>query len=742
MGKRNLNMKLRLILYITITLTASKAFTQNNYILQSKAPLPKEFNLSVDERLAKARAHLKALNITFNDALLKEEIILFQGYLRSGQVLFNDTISFQIDKIAHKFFDQDKTVANNIKIYLCKNDYAINFSSPDGMIFISTGFIAQTTDESQLAFAIAREITKYKSGYIQSLDITLLNKGGDVKSYNTYFHEFTDQVLVETGNTYEYDKTALELTKDAGFDIGEALLYFDILLNAEFPFEYIKFDKEFFESAHFKIPAEFDKDTVMLVTQSEEIAQSESPIYDDYAKRKELLGSSKPKTSQKHTIEVVTFNYIIKLAKLETCKQQLIRKQYNDALYNSYCVIKQDTGNMQAKEIFVQALFGFSINKDADVENYLKGLWAEKKIAKLAEYEFKKAGITPVDTCIKVLYKIKANNANNILVLALRKCWEWAVQNPKSAYLNSFRDYLMAYLYNNTNMKREYFVFSTNDIKTDAPIKIEDPITVNKYARIKKPKVIDNIYKNIPDAYTQTAMMDITSDFIFTREYKNAVTNFDYIFSDLETSPNKKFKISTKILQSSLDFDYLNLLKDDQDPLREIIPDKEKVKVENLFNKYDKMLGGKVLNMSVEEIKLNNAQMWNDEVMVNDYIYEIGSNLLGYRTNYSATQFQAYQLSLSKKTPYLFTGKFTKKIYHKESSSNGDECNSCSITNCLLLVDLFNVLVPSKKFLFEYYIIDFKTGHKVYQNANDDYIPFKRDMLKAHIYDILYQLSY
>ena len=110
--------------------------------------------------------------------------------------------------------------------------------------------------------------------------------------------------------------------------------------------------------------------------------------------------------------------------------------------------------------------------------------------------------------------------------------------------------------------------------------------------------------------------------------------------------------------------------------------------------------------------------------------------------NYSATQFQAYQLSLSKKTPYLFTGKFTKKIYHKESSSNGDECNSCSITNCLLLVDLFNVLVPSKKFLFEYYIIDFKTGHKVYQNANDDYIPFKSDMLKAHIYDILYQLSY
>ena len=95
----------------------------------------------MDERLAKARAHLKALNITFNDALLKEEIILFQGYLRSGQVLFNDTISYEIDKIAHKFFEQDKTVANKIKIYLCKNDYAINFSSPDGMIFISTGFI-------------------------------------------------------------------------------------------------------------------------------------------------------------------------------------------------------------------------------------------------------------------------------------------------------------------------------------------------------------------------------------------------------------------------------------------------------------------------------------------------------------------------------------------------------------------------------------------------------------------------
>ncbi len=734
-------MKRYIIFYIALAFFSSKALSQSSYLLQSKATLPKEFNTSIEDRLAKAKEHLKTLNIKYNDELLKEEIILFQGYLRSGQVLFNDTISYHIDKIAHKFFELDKTIANNVKIYVCKNDYAVNFSSPDGMIFITTGFIAQTTDESQIAFAIAREIAKYRSGYIQSLDITLLNKGGDVKSFNTYFHEFTDQILVETANTFEYDKDALELTKEAGFDRGEALLYFDILLNAEFPFEYNKFDKTFFESANFTIPAEFDKDTIMAVTHSEEVTQSESPIYDDYEKRKDLLGRFKPNSTHKHTIEVATYNYIIKLAKLETCKQQLLRKQYNDALYNSYCLIKQDTGNIQAKEIFVQALFGFSINKDVDVENYLKGLWAEKKLSKLAEYEFKKAGITPVDTCIKLLYKIKANNPNNITALALRKCWEWAAQNPKSAYLHSFRDYLMAYLYNNTVMKKEYFVFSKNEVRPDEPIKVEEP-TVNKYARLKKPKVVENVYKNIPDAYTQTAMMDITSAFIFEREYKNAVNNFEFLFREEEPKNNKKFKIDSKILQSSLDFDYLNLLKNDQDPVREVIPDKEKLKVENLFNNYDKLLGGKVLNMSVEEIKLNNAQMWNDEVMINDYIYEIGNNLLGYRTNYSAIQFQAYQLSLSKKTPYLFTGKFTKKIYHKESASDGDECNSCSITNCLVLVDLFNVAVPSKKFLFEYYIIDFKTGYKVYQNSNDDFIPFKNDMLKAHIYDILYQLTY
>ncbi len=734
-------MKLRFILYIAITLIAYKAFTQNNYILQSKAPLPKEFNTSVEDRLAKAKEHLKSLNIKYNEGFLKEEIILFQGYLRSGQVLFNDTISYYIDKIARKFFENDKAIANNIKVYLCKNDYAVNFSSPDGMIFISTGFIAQTMDESQLAFAIAREIAKYKDGYIQNLDVSLLNKSGDVKSYNTYFHEFTDQVLIETANTYEYDKTALELTKNAGFDIAEALLYFDILHNAELPFEYIKFDKAFFESPNFTIPEEFDKDTIMYVSEGEEVAQSESPIYDDYAKRKDILGHYKPGADRKHTVDVATFNYVIKIAKLETCKQQLLRKEYNDALYNSYCIIKQDTGNMQAKEIFIQALFGFSINKDADVERYLKGLWAEQKLDKLAEYQFKKSGVTPVDTCIKILYKLKANNPNNIVVLALRQCWKWTVQNPKSAYLNNFRDYMMAYLYNNTSMKSEYFTFSKNDAKIMETTKAEDQ-SISKYAKIKKAKVLENIYKNYSDAYTQTAFMDITSALVFEREYKNAVANFDYIFNDLESNPKKNFKINDKILQSSLDFDYLNLLKNDQDPVREVIPNKEKVKVENLFNKYNKLLGGKVLNMSVEEIKLYNAQMWNNQVLINDYIYEIGNNLLGYKTNYTATQFHTYQLSLSKKTPYLFTGKFTKKIYHKESNTDGDECSNCSITNCLIFVDLYNVIVPSKKFLFEYYIIDFKTGYKVYHNANDDYIPFKSDMLKAHIYDILYQLSY
>ncbi|MDZ4758908.1 MAG: hypothetical protein SGJ10_12325 [Bacteroidota bacterium] len=734
-------MKLKVILYIVITLAANKLFSQSSYILQNKVPLPKEFNLSVEERLDKAREHLKSLNIKYNDELLKEEIILFQGYIRSGQVLFNDTISYHIDKIAHKFFERDKSLTNNIKIYLCKNDYAVNFSAPDGVIFISTGFIAQCMDESQLAFAIAREIAKYQDGYIQSLDVTLLNKGGDVKSYNTYFHEFTDQILVETANTHEYDKTAMELTKNAGFDMGEALLYFDILHNAELPFEYVKFEKSFFESANFTIPAEFDIDTTMTVTHSEEVQQSESPIYDDYGKRKDVLGYYKAAISRKHTIDVATFSYMIKLAKLETCKQELLRKEYNDALYNSYCIIKQDSGNILAKEIFVQALFGFSINKNESIEQYLKGLWAEKKLDKLAEYVFKKVGITPVDTCIKILYKLKANNPNNLVVLALRKCWEWAAQNPKSTYLNSFRDYLMAYLSSNSNMKSEYFVFSRNDIKPDEPNKVEEPI-ISKYAKIKKPKVLENAYRIIPDAYTQTAMMDITSAFIFEREYKNAVSNFEYVFSDMETESKKKIKKNDKILQSSLDFDYLNMLKNEQDPVREIIPKKERVKVESLFKKYDKLLGGKVLNMSVEETKLYNVQIWNDEVLINDYIYEIGNNLLGYRTNYSATHFYAYQLSLAKKTPYLFTGKFTKKIYHKESNTDGDDCNSCSITNCLILVDVYNVIVPSKKFLFEYYIIDFKTGRKIYQNANDDYIPYKSDMLKAHIYDILYQLSY
>lgn len=734
----------KILLYSVLLICSAKnLLAQNNYILQSRAPLPKEFNLSVDARLSKAREHLKSLNVKYDDDLLKEQMILFQGYIRSGQVLFNDSISFYLDKIAQRLFDFNRNLKNQVKVYLCKNDYAVNFCAPDGSIFISTGFIAQTTAESQLAFAIAREIVRWQKGYIQNLDVSLLNKANDVKSYNIYFHEFTDQVEVEMSGTHDYDEAAFQMTRDAGFDIGDALFYFDILLNAELPFEYVKFDKRFFESANFTIPNEFIKDTVMPVTHEENVAQSESPEYDDYAKRKENFGNVKSNPKYVPIVELNTYHFILKLAKLETCKQQLLRKSYNQALYNSYCMIKNDSEDVVAKEIFVQALFGFSLNKNEDVENYLKGLWEQKKISKLREYQFKNEEVSPVDTCIKILYKIKANNSTGIVALALRKCWEWSAKHPKSKYLAHYKKYLMASLDNNSNIKYHYFVFSKNDVKPANGEKNDDNNTTNsKYARLKKTKSNVNLYKNISDLYIQTVMMDITTAPTFVFEYENAVKEFNYIFSDVNTVKKQNFKINDKILQSSLDFDYLNMLKNENDPTREVIPDKEKVKIESLFNRYDKMLGGKVINMSLEETKLYNGQMWNDEVLINDYIYEIGNSLVGYRTNYTSTQFYAAQLADGKNAPYLFTGKFTKKIYHKDANTDAEDCSNCSVTSCLIFIDIYNLIVPSKKFLFEYYIIDFKTGSRVYHNANDDYIPFKDDMLKAHIYDILYQLTY
>src|SRR5690554_7853402 len=88
--------------------------------------------------------------------------------LKTGYVLYGDPMTLYIQKIAANLLKNEPSLKDELQFYVIKNNITNALCTDPGVIFITTGLIAQVENEAQLAYIIAHEIVHYQEKHIRS----------------------------------------------------------------------------------------------------------------------------------------------------------------------------------------------------------------------------------------------------------------------------------------------------------------------------------------------------------------------------------------------------------------------------------------------------------------------------------------------------------------------------------------------------------------------------------------------
>ena len=77
-------------------------------------------------------------------------------FILSGKIIFGDEVSNYVNNIVDGLLRNQPKLRDEIKVYIIKSSQVNAFATSNGYLFLTTGLIAQSTSEAELAFAISQ----------------------------------------------------------------------------------------------------------------------------------------------------------------------------------------------------------------------------------------------------------------------------------------------------------------------------------------------------------------------------------------------------------------------------------------------------------------------------------------------------------------------------------------------------------------------------------------------------------
>jgi len=136
--------------------------------------------------------------------------------IRSGAMLFNDSISAYVNKVLDEILKKDPELRQNIHLFIVKSPTVNAFSFDNGIILVNTGLLSQLDDESQLAFILCHELIHFKRKHAINayLDLRNVSSGNYHKSRND-----EDVLQYSKDQETEADTAGLDLFKSTNYDL-------------------------------------------------------------------------------------------------------------------------------------------------------------------------------------------------------------------------------------------------------------------------------------------------------------------------------------------------------------------------------------------------------------------------------------------------------------------------------------------------------------------------------------------
>ena len=377
-------MKKRIVLIAALLLSLVHVFGQyfeNYQPIRSTGKLPEDFTRAVSDA-ARASKNETSVNKSKED----KEFLLGSAFslnriMLGGKVLFNDPMSAFTDKVVDELLKNNPTLRSKIRVYIIKSPYVNAFATSEGAIFINIGLLAQLENEAQLAYILAHEIVHVDKKH--SLDE--FKKEIEISRGKGVYNDLnrSDKLLARAAYSKEKEQEADELGfldyfEKSNYSYSGIKGVFEILKYGHLPIDEIPFDKKFFENDGFNFPGSYSLKELNPIS-TEDRKDDEESTHPALSLRREFLEKlikSRSNDGRKdYVVGQTEFTKIRNIARFELCRLQLLDEDYNNAIYNSYVLLREFPNNKYLLKLVGHSLFWLAFNNN----NLGKSFYKEKE---------------------------------------------------------------------------------------------------------------------------------------------------------------------------------------------------------------------------------------------------------------------------------------------------------------------------------------------------------------------------
>jgi beta-barrel assembly-enhancing protease len=332
----------QLIVLIVVAVLAPLCHGQDyfdNYVpLQSKGPVPEDFSVETSQKIRNAQGERRGDLTAKEQRVFVEQVnYTIDELLKSGLVTYGDDVSTYVQRIGDRL-TANTGLQDQLRFYTLNANEANAFSTDQGMVFVTTGLIAQMTNEAQLAFVLAHEIVHYQEEHVLDLydyvtDNKSLSYGEKVRFFSKYSRD----------NEFEADKLGVKLYHAAGYAPSEIAKTFDVLIYSYLPFEEIVLKKDYFSSDRLFIPEQLFKGRKNEITARQRY-NDQLTSHPNVAKRIEALEEEIARFSDWGTVlnyPELSFDHVRNICRFEYVLNDVYENNDVDALYGIY-ILERD----------------------------------------------------------------------------------------------------------------------------------------------------------------------------------------------------------------------------------------------------------------------------------------------------------------------------------------------------------------------------------------------------------------
>lgn len=344
--------------------------------LRSRGPVPADLKLSVGQlyEADRQRAEQYAGRRVRDKKQILESSYQINKLLASGRILYGDPVSTLAARIADTLLHDYPDLRSELRFYTVTNTQANAFTTPQGMIFINVGLVAQAENEAQVAFVIAHEIIHYYRAH--GLENLLRKRSSGKRS------ELDDEAEGEARLLSLYQRShEMEMEADS---LGMVLFYlpspywkgvtegvFDLLQYGALPFDDVPFDTTFFNTPYYKpVGCWLEKVAPITVSDNGDDELSTHPnILSRRLRTARLAGSASPQArsgGEGRRFLVTTeeeFHSLRHAARLECIRQDLLHGHAARAFYNSWLLLRSDPDDETLNLYCAQALYNAAVSR-------------------------------------------------------------------------------------------------------------------------------------------------------------------------------------------------------------------------------------------------------------------------------------------------------------------------------------------------------------------------------------------